>query len=233
METFAVPLDQLSGSDWVMGQDARFDIVANVPEGTTKDQLPEMLLNLLQDRFHLAYHREKKDFDSYTLLIAKGGHKLTDAASADGPPPAPPVPGTPVQRAQLDGNGFPQLPAGRPAAQGVSNNGLTRVSFRMSTPQTLLGMLQFALGGRSVDKTGLTGKYDFRLEYSTAGLPGPLGGRLTAAAPGPGPTPTPSDPGGPDLFTALEKQLGLKLEKSKIQLDVFVVDRMDKTPTEN
>ncbi len=71
MEAFGVPLDQISGSDWVMGQDARFDIVANVPEGTTKDQIPEMLLNLLKDRFQFTFHREKKDFDTYALVVAR------------------------------------------------------------------------------------------------------------------------------------------------------------------
>jgi uncharacterized protein (TIGR03435 family) len=233
MEAFGVPLDQISGSDWVMGQDARFDIVANVPEGTKKEQIQEMLLNLLQDRFHFTYHRERKDFDVWTLTVAKGGSKLKDAAAADGPPPEPPAPGTPVQRATLDRDGFPQLPPGRTNAQGVTSNGLSRTTFRMATPQTLLGMLQFSLGGRSEDRTGLTGKYDFTLEYSPVGLPGPLAGRLAAAPPGPGPAAAASDPGGPDLFTALEKQLGLKLEKSKTQLDVIVVDHMDRTPTEN
>lgn len=234
-EAFDVPLDQLSGPDWVMGQDARFDIVANVPENATKDQVREMLLNLLKDRFYLAFHTEKKEFDIYTLVVAKGGHKLKDAAPADGPLPEAPAPGTRAQQAPLDRDGFPQLPAGRTNAQGVTNNGLSRFTFRMSTPQTMLRMFSIVLGSnRSEDRTGLTGSYDFKLEFSATGLPGPLGQiRPTVAPAGPEPAATASDPGGPDLFTALEKQLGLKLEKSKTQLDVFVIDRMDKTPTEN
>jgi uncharacterized protein (TIGR03435 family) len=230
MTAFALPLDQISGSDWVMGQDARFDISANVPAGATKEQANEMLLNLLTERFHLAYHREKKNFDVYTLVVAKGGPKLKDAAPADGPPPEAPQPGTRAVAAPLDRDGFPQLPAGRTNAQGRSQNGVMLSTFRMSTPQTLLDMLQFALRpSRTVDKTGLTGKYDFALRYSQAGLPGPMGSRLSAAPPGGADL---SDPA-PDLFTALEKQLGLKLEKSKTQLDVIVVDHMDKQPTEN
>jgi uncharacterized protein (TIGR03435 family) len=230
MTAFALPLDQISGSDWVMGQDARFDISANVPAGATTEQTNEMLLNLLKDRFHLAYHREKKDFDVYTLVVAKGGLKLKDAALPDGPPPEAPQPGTRVVAAPVDRDGFPQLPAGRANAQGRSQNGVELVTFRMSTPQTLLSMLQFALmPSRTVDKTGLTGKYDFTLRYSQAGLPGPMGKRLSAAPPGDADL---SD-SAPDLFTALEKQLGLKLEKSRTQLDVIVVDHMDKQPTEN
>ena len=228
MSAFDVPMDQISGPDWVIGQDARFDVVATVPMGATKEQANEMLLNLLKERFHLTYHRDKKEFDMYTLTVAKGGSKLKDAAPADGPLPPPPQIGQRMQPAPRDRDGFPQLPAGRQAAQGANNNGVSRMTFRMATPQMLLGMLQFQLGSsRSVDKTGLAGKYDFTLEFSTAGLPG-LGGRggLTA-----NPADT-TDPA-PDLFSALEKQLGLKLEKSKTQLDVFVVDHMDRQPTEN
>jgi uncharacterized protein (TIGR03435 family) len=230
MTAFALPLDQISGSDWVMGQDARFDISANVPAGATKEQANEMLLNLLKDRFHLTYHREKKDFDLYTLVVAKGGPKLKDAAPPDGPPPEAPQPGTRAVAAPVDRDGFPELPAGRTNAQGVGRNGVARVTFRMSTPQSLLNMIQFSLmPSRTVDKTGLTGKYDFKLEYSQVGLPGRMGRPLSAAAPGDADL---SD-SAPDLFTALEKQLGLKLEKSKTQLDVIVVDHMDKQPTEN
>jgi uncharacterized protein (TIGR03435 family) len=233
MTAFAVPLDQLSGSEWVMGQDARFDIVANVPPGTTKEQTNEMLFNLLKERFHLTFHREKRDFDMYALVVAKGGPKLKEAAPADGPPPSPPEPGTPARRAALDRDGFPQLPPGRSSAQGVTNNGVSRFTFRMSTPQTLLGMLSLSLGrARTEDKTGLSGQYDFTLEFSQAGLPGPMGrGSLTAAPPGAGGE-IASDPA-PNLFSAIEKQLGLKLEKSKTQLDVVVIDHFDKTPTEN
>ncbi len=189
-----------------------------------------MLLNLLKDRFHLTYHREKKDFDLYTPVVAKGGLKLKDAELPNGPPPEAPQPGTRAVAAPVDRDGFPQLPAGRAAAQGVGRNGVMRVTFRMSTPQSLLNMLQFALmPSRTVDKTGLTGKYDFKLAYSQAGLPGPMGRSLSAAPPGDADL---SD-SAPDLFTAIEKQLGLKLEKSKTQLDMIVVDHMDKQPTEN
>jgi len=81
----------------------------------------------------------------------------------------------------------------------------------MSTPATLLGILGLSLGSsRTVDHTGLGGKYDFQIEFSQLGLPG-IGGRggLTAA---PGADDN-TDPA-PDLFSALEKQLGLKLENS-------------------
>jgi len=229
MTAFAVPIDQLSGSDWVMGQDARFDIAAVVPAGATKEQANEMLINLLKERFHMTYHSEKKEFDLYALVLAKGGSKLKDAAPADGPLPDPPQPGTRAVAAPLDRDGFPQLPAGRPGSQGRGANGVTRETYRMATPQMLLNMIQFELRpSRTVDKTGLTGKYDFTLAYSNMGLTGPMGRSLSAT---PGEADLPDS--APDLFTALEKQLGLKLEKSKTQLDMIVIDHMDKQPTEN
>ena len=222
MSAFALPLDQISGSDWVMGQDARFDISTIVPAGATKEQTNEMLLNLLKERFHLTYHSEKKDFDLYALVVAKGGPKLKDAAPADGTLPDLPQPGSRAVAAPLDRDGFPQLPAGRPGMQGRGANGITRETYRMATPEMLLSSLQFQLRpSRTVDKTGLTGKYDFTLEFASVGLPGMGRGeadQLDTA---------------PDLFTAIEKQLGLKLEKSKTQLDVMVIDHMDKQPTEN
>ena len=105
------------------------------------------------------------------------------------------------------------------------------MTFRMSTPQALLGFLQFQLGrARTEDKTGLTGKYDFQIEFSTAGLPGPGAGGY--GTPRPPDVNAETDPA-PDLFSALEKQLGLRLEKGKTQLDVIVVDRFDKQPEEN
>ena len=230
MTAFALPLDQISGSDWVMGPDARFDISANVPPGATKEQANEMLLNLLKERFHLTYHSEKKGFDAYSLVVAKGGPKLKETAPADGPLPDAPQPGTFATAASLDREGFPQLPAGRSDIQGRGENGVMRQAFRMATLQQLANNLQFTLkGSRIVDKTGLTGPYDFHLEYSNAGLRGPLGRILAAPSPGDADQPAAA----PDLFTALEKQLGLKLEKSKTQLDVIVIDHMDKTPTEN
>jgi len=226
MDAFGLPLDQISGSDWVMGQDARFDIAATVPQGATKDQLKEMLLNLLKDRFHVTYHADKKDFDVYTLVLAKGGSKLKDAAPADGALPPPPVPGTRAVAAPRDRDGFPILPAGRSNAQGHTEKGVSRLTFRMSTPATLLGFLGLSLGSaRTVDQTGLTGKYDFQIEFSQLGLPG-IGGRGGLAVD------DISDPA-PDLFAALEKQLGLKLEKSKTKLDIVVIDHMDRQPTEN
>jgi uncharacterized protein (TIGR03435 family) len=214
---FGVNLDRMSNRpDWI-GMD-RFDIVAKVPPGTTKEQSVEMMKNLLKERFHFAFHLEQKDFDAYDLVVAKGGPKLKEAAPVDGPLPPAPAVGTPAPAPVLDQDGFPVLPAGRRAAQGVTRDSVTRLTFRMSSPAQLGGMLGLRLAGaRIADKTGLTGPYDFKLEFSTGVLN--VDGNPGAPA--------------PDVFTALEKQLGLKLEKTKIQLDVLTIDHIDRRPTEN
>jgi uncharacterized protein (TIGR03435 family) len=74
-----------------------------------------------------------------------------------------------------------------------------------------------------VDATGLKGPYDFTLEYDVESFVALLG-----ATPIDRPDNT-----APDIFTALEKQLGLKMEKGRTQIDVVAIDHMDKTPTEN
>jgi uncharacterized protein (TIGR03435 family) len=224
MSAFDLPSEQIFGNDWVMQGDARFDISATLPEGATKEQADEMLLHLLEGRFHLTYHHEKRDFDVFALVVAKGGAKLKNAEIPDGPPPEARTPGTLLQ---LDRDGFPIVPAGRPGSRVKGQSGVTHMTFRMATPQMLLTNLQGQLRpARLVDKTGLTGPYDFRLVYSWAGLPG-IWGRSAPPAGAEGPEHA------PDLFTALQKQLGLRMEKSKTPVDVVVIDHMDKAPTEN
>lgn len=215
---FGLQSDQIKGPDWVLDDNSysaqRYDIVAKVPPGATKEQATVMMQNLLKERFKLSFHIEKKDFDVYQLTVAKGGPKLKDAAKADGPPPPPNAPGPPP----LDKEGFRMLPAGRTDMVGVGGgDGHMRMTARMMTTTELLSRLGAQLSANRsshvVDKTGLTGKYDFRLEYSMAGLPA-FAGQPQA----------PLDSPAPDLPSALEKQLGLKLEKTKAPLDVLVID---------
>jgi uncharacterized protein (TIGR03435 family) len=236
---FGITPDQLTAPDWVMtnGNAAtmpRFDVVAKVRLGATKEQAGEMLENLLIERFHLAFHTEKKEFESDVLSVAKGGSKLKPAAPADGPEPPRPAPGSPMQQPAVDKDGFPVLPAGyRNMVGGGDASRRTRMTARMTTTAELLRMLQGPLGVRNlVDQTGLTDKYDFKLEYSNAGLRGGPANRAGRNGPPPAAQGDASDPV-PDLFEALEKQLGLKLEQTKTALDVVVIDHIDKVPAEN
>ena len=98
-------------------------------------------------------------------------------------------------------------------------------------------MLANQLGRPVIDKTDLTGEYDYTLEFSPEGLSGgPLGGTLPPPPPpvaGAPPAGNPSDQEPPSLLTAVQEQLGLKLEAKKGPLDLLVIDHADKTPVEN
>jgi uncharacterized protein (TIGR03435 family) len=216
---------------------ARYDIVATMPPGTTKAQSNEMLKNLLIDRFKLTYHVQKKEFDVHKATIAASGSKLKPAAAAgtDAPvgPEAPVTWGLTVVEIPKSPDGFPDLPAGRPAMVGIFAEGgqKIRVTARMQPVASLLRVLN---GVYVVDDTGLTGTYDFKLEYQLAGL------ALVAAKDFAGSgitgnfvTHTTRTEMFPGLIAAVEKQLGLKLEKAKTPLDVVVIDHIEKVPTDN
>ncbi len=81
MTAYGVKTYQISGPAWLDTE--RFDIVAKVPQGATKDDVKLMLQNLLADRFKLTLHREKKDMPMYALLVAKNGPKLKESPPDD------------------------------------------------------------------------------------------------------------------------------------------------------
>ena len=223
-QAYGVGFDQIEGPGWI--SEERYDLIANVPAGATREQAQVMLQNLLEDRFHLKLHRTTREFPAYELTIAKGGSKLKENTETDLQPAGLRGPLLPP-----DQDGFPQVAPGRSGAATVSENGLSRATYKAQPLSVLLFDLQARLGtptgantyavARVVDKTGLTGKYDFKLAYASSS---PIGGALTL----------PADPTvGPSFVDALEQQLGLKLTKSVTMLEVLVIDSVEKTPTEN
>ncbi len=180
--------DQISGPKWVDSE--QYTIRANVPPGSTKDDLAKMLQRMLEERFHLAVHRHKKEFPVYELVVAKGGTKLRKSAGD----PGQTVAGD--SRPTHGEDGFPVLPPGarhalfQPIEDGVQ---VTRETFRDYSMAELVQELAWPLGerpswehvlsvGRVVDKTGLSGKYDFKLYYTGVHYPGgawPQPGRRT------------------------------------------------------
>jgi uncharacterized protein (TIGR03435 family) len=223
---------QVTGPSWLDAE--RYDVVAKVPPGTTKEQFRTMLQNLLAERFHVALHHESKEVQGYELVAGKNGPKLkpsedvVDSSVPAGPPPGPPGP------PKTDARGFPQLE--RPGLimmmRIVDKAPIAHLTARAQPLSALVQMLSNQLHRPVVDKTGLTGKYDFTLEFT------PEGGGF---GPGPGGPPAPSAQGpldalvnsGPTMQSAVQEQLGLKLEPKKAPLDMLIVDRADKVPTEN
>jgi uncharacterized protein (TIGR03435 family) len=227
-EAYGVAFDQIQGPGWIAEE--KYDITAKVPPGATKDDLKLMLQNLIEERFKLAFHHITKDFPVYELAIAKGGSKLKENTenlepSRPGDPRLPP-----------DRDGFPQIPPGKSGMASVPVNGLNRMTARGIPLSALLFLVGTQLGtitgqntfapGRIVDKTGLTGKYDFHLEYAGGGA---IGAALSLPTSADASTPS----GGLSMIDAMEKQLGLKLTKSTAPFDVLVIDHVERTPTEN
>jgi uncharacterized protein (TIGR03435 family) len=230
-QAYNVDIDRVSGPAWMrdfMGPNL-YIIDATMPANTTKEQLRSMLQNLMAERFHLVIHHETRDFPGYDLTIAKDGPKLKESKASAAFPDIPRGSGPAIGTARIQFQGRPFSTLVRALATAI--------------PQALggAGLEDYSMPrARVTDKTGLTGTYDFTLEYACEGCRGmsaamanlPIfAGRAPADPP---PASEPMGSGLPTIFAAIEKQLGLKLEKTpSVPLDVIVVDRVDKVPTAN
>ena len=230
MRAYDVQSFQVAGPSWMDSQ--HFDVIAKVPHGATREEARMMLQNLLADRFKLKLHKESKEAPIFELVVAKGGIKMKEAAQpaaapaegAGGPPPGPPT---------RDKDGFLRTPHGQLGIQ-ARVNGRMRMQGDAVTMARLTDILGMALGRPVVDKTGLTGAYDVALDFSPEGMgPGPKGPGPGAGGGNPAELPRDSNDSGPTIFTALQEQLGLKLESRKGPVDLLVVDSVEKMPTEN
>jgi len=192
-----------------------FDIVANLPAGTNQEQLELMLQNLLADRFELRLHLQPTSFDTYKIVVAKGGPKLTPTTFTDVDVE------NHTMRVDPDG-GF--LAPGH--GSGSPHNGVTTFAIGKAGMPDLARFLETYLFRPVKDGTDLPGEYDIKFTAAETGLRG------FSTRSSPSPASEVIDPA-PDLFQALEQQLGLKLEKSKALLDVIVVDSALAVPTEN
>jgi uncharacterized protein (TIGR03435 family) len=208
--------------NWIA--DERYDIIAKADSSAKPDQMQAMIRALLAERFGLVAHTEQREMPIYALVVARSdgrlGPKLKPstadcaaifAARRGGPPPGPPAPPQPGE----------QMQCGTMIGPGNFNAGYT-------TMQQFASSLSTFVGRTVIDKTGLTGQYDFMLTYTPEQRAG-----------GPGPTPPPGapqfapiDPNGPSLFTAIQEQLGLKLDAQRGPVDVLVIDKIAH-PTED
>jgi uncharacterized protein (TIGR03435 family) len=213
MTAYDVKSFQINGLSWISSE--RYNVVAKVPEKTTKEQAGVMWQNLLGERFGVVLHRELKEFQVQELVVAAGGHKLKNTTVEDPNAEGPPK----MENGVLTGRGFVtmiRMGSGGPSAHTVAKaQDLARLT-------VLVGR---EVGRPVLDKTGLTGKYDFELEY----MPNIPAGQMLLP---PGASLPESDPA-PSLADALKKQLGLVLVPNKAKLDVLVIDKAEKVPTAN
>jgi uncharacterized protein (TIGR03435 family) len=214
---------QLSAPDAKALDAKSFEVIAQLPPGATQGQLRVMLQNLLAERFHLALHREQRVMPAYALVVGKNGPKLNEAADqagdGDGDDFDPLAP-APPNEVEVQSDGYPNVPPREGSWLVALRSGYARTRQLHASMADLAGMLSNQLEKPVTDATGLKGKYEFTLSWMAAV---PASSSPSTASPDPG----------PDLFAALQQQLGLKLETSKAPVDVLVIDHFDRDPVEN
>jgi uncharacterized protein (TIGR03435 family) len=194
----------LGGPAWL--DNDRFDIVATAPAGATTDAIRVMLRDLLKMRFGLAMHMETRDMPIYALKVVQGDGTL----------------GPNLHRSTTDCTGRPTaMAAGRVQCGILVSQGPGSGSLRggAATIENFARLLGDFLDRPLNDETGLTGTFDLELQFTAprSAAPGAaVPGGLTAAAGNPDDIPT--------VFTAIQEQLGLKLEAQRGRAEIWVVD---------
>jgi uncharacterized protein (TIGR03435 family) len=196
------------GDEWT--RTSRFDVEAKAAERPTADQMRTMVKRLLAERFHLKVHTETRELPRYELLKARTDGRLGDK----------------LQPSNLDCAAIAsapdyKLPSGL-TARGeappcvvmlrVNNSGPPTITMRGTSISRLTRVVQDRAGRVVIDKTGLVGAYDIDFETELPSMPG---------------QPTPPREA-LSLFTALEEQLGLKLESERGPVEVLVIDHVER-----
>ena len=181
-QAFGVRDSQMTGGPGWLKSDG-FDIQATASENSAAVERPralEMLQTLLEDRFHLRWHREPRDMTVYALRVAPGGAKLAPAKE-----------------------GQPQALPGNLSAPNM-------------TLESLCSILEHETRRLVIDQTGLKGHYAIELQWARD---------LAGGASDP-------DTSRPSIFTAVQVQLGLRLESARLPVEMFVIDGVER-PDEN
>ena len=172
----------IGGPDWLTKERVDVEAVTGTSDDLDRTTLQPLLQSMFADRFQLKFHRENREVAVYSLVVAKGGPKLT-AHSGEGQP-----------------------------LTGVhSRSGKKVVNARKTTMKRLAEVLGQQTDRFVIDNTGLGGEYDFNLSWTDLST---------------------VDSEAPSLFTAIQEQLGLKLEPAKGPVQVTVIDSIGR-PSEN
>jgi uncharacterized protein (TIGR03435 family) len=197
--------EQIYGPGWIDKE--RYTVAAKLPPGTDAEQLRLMLQGLLADRFRVRLHRESKEMTVYRLTVAKNGPKLNPAEKE------------PEYKDEAERNAAMQA-GGKEALAEMTRKyataGITRwFGLKSATIQKFAETLSNKLDHPVKDMTQLEGSYSFYLEWAerapSVGL---------------------DEPSGPSIFSAIQEQLGLRLEAGKEPVELLVIDGAER-PSEN
>ncbi len=211
----------VGGPEWI--ESARWNIEAKAEDNANQQQVMSMLQSLLEDRFKLKIHHETQELPVYDLTAAKNNGTIQppkDGSCITPDPTAPPSPPSPPSApgAQL------RLPCGQfGASMGASGSRIDGYKIVMAN---LCQILSNLLGRPVIDKTGFTGVFDVHLLFANDDTLAGLAGR------GPRASESSADPELATIFTAIQEQLGLKLESTTGPVEVVVVDHVEKSSGE-
>jgi uncharacterized protein (TIGR03435 family) len=221
----------VSGPSWASNNGAQlYAFEATMPPETSQHDFELMLQRFLTEQFGLKIHHQPRLFPSFGLTQAPGGAKLKPSVGPNGPD-------FPVLPRSVGKDGFPVLPPGHGYGIALAPDGGYRVRFQNFGMQEFARYLMGWVTPRGeptryvLDETGLGATYDFTLAFSTGERDVRVGASIAAEVG----TPPESEPGGgPSIFRAVERQLGLKLVKGKnILLDTIVIDVAHRIPAGN
>ena len=208
----------------------RYSISATVPENAPTGASSVMLANLLKDRFQMVTHVETRELPIFNLVLAR-----PDGRPGPGLEPTSAECQATIARREADakaaaaGRGapppaLPPLPGpGEALPCGFGRVGPGNLAFSGRTVSQFIATLSDLTRRPVFDKTGLAGMYDIALKFAadSARTPGPFGLLQPSAPP-------PSDPDAPSVFTAVQEQLGLRLENARGPVEVVVIDRIER-----
>jgi uncharacterized protein (TIGR03435 family) len=190
----------------------RFDVTARAPGGAGAAAIPDMLQGLLRERFGLRVHRAKRDMPQYVLVVRRRDGVLGPGLRR--------TPAVALAECAAQPGVAPKRSDGRPCGIGITGGTITAGN---ATLGQLLGLPSPLVGRTAINKTQLEGAFDFELTWTLDQF---ADTRTTVSSE------RAVDPNGPSLFTALQEQLGLKLESKKGPVDVLVIDHVEH-PTED
>jgi uncharacterized protein (TIGR03435 family) len=216
------------GPSWINSE--RWDIEAKVDASLAAElqklsrqqqqaQQDLMLRSLLLDRFALKVTRGTKEGTVFALVVAKGGPKLKEVAPPD-PQAAPAQPSAPI----LPGRSSGAAP-GQALIMMNGGSGLVTMASNAVPIADLANQLSMQFGQQILDRTGLKGTYEYKLQFAAQGDLGLDGVPLSPSGERP-------ESAAPSVFTALQEQLGLKLETTKGQIATITIDHIEE-PTAN
>lgn len=212
------------GPSWVNSEklnvDAREeDSVAQdlqkLPRDERLEKIRLMIQSLLADRFNLSVSHKTKDLPVYVLVIAKNGPKIQKSKPGDTYPNGIRIKGP---NGSTYGAPILRVESSRVTGQGVPTESLAR-------------LISQQLRRTVVDKTGLRGDYDFTLQWTSDQSEAAMLKAADEAKPGSN-SALPPEPAGPSIFTAIQEQLGLKLESTRGPVEIIVIDHIER-PSEN